>query len=91
MKKPVVGTKLTIIYAGGIDRVTDAAIRSAIDPFDTGSGYSFVTDERDVSATVPEAELPRALAALRKIVGVRVKWKVGDDWVAVPTATERPA
>jgi hypothetical protein len=76
------GTELSITYQG-LDRTKDIAIRKALGKYDLGSGF-IVRGEgagtRDHAATVPEDDLARVLAALKKIPGIRTK-KCVVKWV----------
>lgn len=75
------GTPLLAAYVGSLDQIKDDAIRAAIGDFVTGMGYLFVTHERDITATVPETDLPRVLRDLREVDGVRIMVKIGREWV----------
>jgi len=74
------GVDLAIIYEGGLDRDRDRSIYAVLDPYSTGSGFSFDDGKRDICATVPDDDLARVVGALKEIPGVEIKKRV-VEWV----------
>jgi hypothetical protein len=74
------GTDIVVIYKSGVDSDKDRAVRKALGKYETGSGFSFMTGERDHTATVPDDDLDRVIGVLKKIRGVKTK-KLVMKWV----------
>lgn len=74
------GTNIVVIYKGPLDHDKDQAVRKALGQYDTGSGFSFASGERDLTATVPDDDFERVLGELKKIRGIKIKKQV-IDWV----------
>lgn len=75
------GIYLSITYGGGLDHDRDEAIDAVLGDCRDGSGYDFATDERDVSAMITEADLPRVIEELRAIGGLVLRAKIDGRWV----------
>lgn len=80
--RPWSTTDVVVEYQGDIDLAKDRVIRKALGRFSTGSGYSFVgkRGSRDFAATIPDKDLVRVLAALKKIRGIRTR-RLVSKWV----------
>ena len=76
------GTDLAIIYKGGLDHDRDRAIYAIVDPYGTGSGFSFDNGERDICATIPDEKLEGVVAALKELPDLTIKKQV-IEWVVL--------
>jgi hypothetical protein len=74
------GTELVVTYKGGVDGEKDRAVRKALGKYENGSGFSFMTGERDHTATVPDDAFARVVRELKKIRGITTK-KLVKKWV----------
>ena len=75
------GTDIVVTYKKNVlDHDKDRAVRKALGKYDTGSGFSFMTGGRDITATVPDDDLANVLGKLKKIRGITTKKRV-TKWV----------
>jgi hypothetical protein len=74
------GTDIVVTYKGGVDGEKDRTVRKALGKYENGSGFSFMTGERDHTATVPDDDFDRVIGALKKIRGIKTKKRV-TKWV----------
>lgn len=74
------GTEIVVTYKGDPDHDRDRAIRKALGKYETGSGFSFMTRERDHTATVPDDDFAHVIGNLRAIAGTTTK-KLVRSWV----------